>query len=333
MEEISSMGIAVGDFDEDLDLDYYISNMAENIHEVNNFDGTFTESAANDGIEAANVVSWGTFYFDFDNDTYLDLFIANGGIMGTALPEPNNLYRNQQNGTFFNIAFAEGIQDTLRSRGAIYGDIDNDGDLDVLIVNNELDTSIGQNISLYKNNMDGAKSWIKINLVGVESNRNAYGAHIELSSNGRTWMREIDGGSSYLSHSSSIAHFGLGNYTSVDSIKVIWPDGDAQTLTNPAINQTITITEFDASGITEFDIEEISIYPNPTNKGVFVKNLSNNSIESYGIYSLDGKLIQEGILNAFSLQLIDVQKMITGTYILQLNSKGNTVSKKISIVH
>ena len=333
MEEISSMGIAVGDFDEDLDLDYYISNMAENIHHVNNFDGTFTESAANDGIEAANVVSWGTFYFDFDNDTYLDLFIANGGIMGTALPEPNNLYRNQQNGTFFNIAFAEGIQDTLRSRGAIYGDIDNDGDLDVLIVNNELDTSIGQNISLYKNNMDGAKSWIKINLVGVESNRNAYGAHIELSSNGRTWMREIDGGSSYLSHSSSIAHFGLGNYTSVDSIKVIWPDGDAQTLTNPAINQTITITEFDASGITEFDIEEISIYPNPTNKGVFVKNLSNNSIESYGIYSLDGKLIQEGILNAFSLQLIDVQKMISGTYILQLNSKGNTVSKKISIVH
>lgn len=332
MEEISSMGIAIGDFDEDLDLDYYISNKIENIHHVNNFDGTFTENAANDGIQAANVVSWGTFYFDYDNDTYLDLFVANGGIMDSTLLEPNILYRNQQNGTFFNVAIAEGIQDTLRSRGAIYGDIDNDGDLDVLVVNTESDTATGQNISLYKNNMDGAKSWVKIKLVGVDSNIDAYGAHIELSSNGRTWMREIDGGSSYLSHSSSIAHFGLGNYTDIDSIKVIWPDGDSQTLTNPAVNQTITITEFDASGITEFNAEGISIYPNPSNKGVFVKNLTNNSLESYGIYSLDGKLIQEGVLNILSLQFIDVQKINSGTYILQLNSGEKIVSKKISII-
>jgi hypothetical protein len=333
MEEISSMGIAIGDFDEDLDLDYYISNKIENIHHVNNFDGTFTESALNDGVQATNVVSWGTFYFDYDNDTYLDLFVANGGIMAATLPEPNILYRNQQNGTFFNVAIAEGVQDTLRSRGAIYGDIDNDGDLDVLVVNTELDTAIGQNISLYKNNTDGAKSWIKIKLVGVESNMDAYGAHIELSSNGRTWMREIDGGSSYLSHSSSIAHFGLGNYTDIDSIKVIWPDGDSQLLINPAINQTLTITEFDASGIIEFDSEGISIYPNPTHNELFVKNLTNKSFESYEIYSLDGKLIQQGILNAFSLQLIDVQKINSGTYLLQLNSEGNRVSKKISIVN
>jgi len=333
MEEISSMGIAIGDFDEDLDLDYYISNKIENIHHVNNFDGTFTESALNDGVQAASVVSWGTFYFDYDNDTYLDLFVANGGIMAANLPEPNILYRNQQNGTFFNVAIAEGVQDTLRSRGAIYGDIDNDGDLDVLVVNTELDTAIGQNISLYKNNTDGAKSWIKIKLVGVESNTDAYGAHIELSSNGRTWMREIDGGSSYLSHSSSIAHFGLGNYTDIDSIKVIWPDGDSQLLINPAINQTLTITEFDASGIIEFDSEGISIYPNPTRKELFVKNLTNNSFESYEIYSLDGKLIQEGILSSLSLQLIDVQKINSGTYLLQLNSEGNRISKKISIVN
>lgn len=265
-EQISSMGIAVGDFDEDLDLDYYITNMMENIHHINNSDGTFTEDAANANNEAATVVSWGTFYFDYDNDTYLDLFVASGGIMNLALPQSNVLFENEQNGTFTDVALAEGIEDTLRSRGAIFGDIDNDGDLDILVVNTEFDAPSGQNISIYKNNTDGAKNWIKIDLTGTLSNIDAFGAHVRITSNGKSWMREIDGGSSYLSHCSAIAHFGLGNFTTVDSIIVTWPNGTVQVELNPAVNQLHAITEIDNTGLNEIEKWTITIYPNPVQK-------------------------------------------------------------------
>ena len=333
MSKISSLGIAIGDFDEDLDQDYYISNKDSNIFHVNNSNSTFTESAVSTGTVAVSVVSWGTFFFDYDNDTYLDLFVANGNIMFAAPPQANSLYRNQQNGTFFDITLAQGIQDTLRSRGAIYGDIDNDGDLDILVVNVELDTTTGQNISLYKNNTDGAKNWIKIKLVGTHSNADAYGAHIELSSNSRTWMREIDGGSSYLSHNSTIAHFGLGNYTDIDSINVTWPDGDQETFFNPAINQMITITEFDASSIIEFDNSEISLYPNPASQSITISNLTNQSLNVYKIYSLDGKLIQEGNLSEVTNQIIDIQNITSGIYTMELRSLNLIANKRISIVN
>jgi hypothetical protein len=333
MEEINSMGIAIGDFDEDLDLDYYISNMAGNIHHVNNFDGTFTEDAFNAGIETTNSVSWGTFYFDYDNDTYLDLFVANGGIMGAALPQPNVLYQNQLNGTFSDVAITEGIEDTLRSRGAIYGDIDNDGDLDVLVVNTEMDSASGQNISLYKNNTDGAQNWVKIKLEGVSSNKNAFGAQIEVRSNGRSWIREISGGSSYLSQSSHIAHFGLGSYTDIDTILVRWPYGWTMTVLNEGINQTINIPEFTISGINEFNAERISIFPNPSSTSISIRNESSASITRYKIYSMDGKLIQEGKLSGITNQIIDIQNITTGIYNMELSSTNQIINKKISIVH
>ena len=161
---------------------------------TNNGNETFNEDATSSGTLSGNLVSWGTFFFDYDNDTYLDLFVASGGVMTMAVPQVNVLYENQQNGTFNDITQTVGLTDTMRSRGAIYGDIDNDGDLDMVVVNVASDSAFAENVSVYRNNTDGASNWAEIHLVGTTSSTDAFGAHVYLYADGRTWMREIDGG-------------------------------------------------------------------------------------------------------------------------------------------
>lgn len=329
-EEISAMGIAIGDYDEDLDLDYYITNMMENVHHVNNFDQTFTDDATNAGIEATNVVSWGTFYFDYNNNTYLDLFVANGSIMGPALPQPNVLFQNDQNGSFTDISLAGGIEDTLRSRGTIYGDIDNDGTLEILVVNTDSLMASGKNVSLYKRNP--AMSYIKIKLEGTASNRDGFGSHVVMYSNGRSWIREIDGGSSYLSHNSSIAHFGLGGYPNVDSVVVTWPTGESQTLSNPVINQEHLIVEVNSAGINEIDHSDVILYPNPAKDHLTISMEITSGLNEYKIYSFDGNLVQEGNLKSTPVQTIELSGIGCGIYNIQLIGDNAIVSNKISIL-
>lgn len=324
--EINGMGVAIGDYDEDQDFDYYITNMLDNLLHTNNSDETFNEDAFLSGVSSNDVVSWGTFFFDYNNDTYLDLFASSGDIMFAAPAQQNRLFENQQDGTFLDVSTAEGITDINRSRGAIYGDIDNDGDLDVISVNVESDPLINTNISVYKNNLANGNNWVKIKLIGQTVNKDAFGSKIELFSNGRSWIREIGGGSSYLSQNSSIAHFGLENYTIIDSIKITWIGGAQQVENIITINQ---LNEFTQStlNIVEPNNTTINAFPNPTNnivllnydgnEAIIIKNnLGQNITEKVEISHVNGQ------------QLISLIKLQKGIYYIIIENKTIKIIKQ-----
>jgi hypothetical protein len=224
-------GCAWGDYDNDGFLDLFVANGAglNNLYH-NNGNGTFTRITTGGPTGLGAVGStWG----DYDNDGWLDLFVANR--LGK-----NYLFRNNGNGTFTKITAGDIVNDSNASNGAVWGDYDNDGFLDLFVANWD-----GQNNCLYHNN-GNSHNWIKIKLVGTTSNRSAIGAKVRVKtiSNGSPgWqMRQISGGAG-IGNQDLCAHFGLGSATNIDTIRIEWPSGKVQELANVAAKQVLTVTE------------------------------------------------------------------------------------------
>ncbi|MDX2361085.1 MAG: FG-GAP-like repeat-containing protein [Crocinitomicaceae bacterium] len=325
--EINAMGIAVGDFDEDLYLDYYVTNMMENLFHENNGDQTFNEVATSSGTESGNVVSWGTFFFDYDNDTYLDLFCASGGVMTAAVAQQNVLYANQQNGSFLDVTVTEGMDTIRRSRGAIYGDIDNDGALEVVVVNVSANGVFPQLTEVYKSST--VNNWIEFRLQGISSNRDGFGSHIRLVADGRTFLREIGGGSSYLSQNSSIAHFGLDQIPTIDSVIVTWPGGNESVYTAILINQRITLVE-DIAGIEDLPSYDLTVYPNPAKKSIFCSLNDGAIIDIIEVYSMQGDLVLSELEVGSEEFNINLEHLPASNYQLIIRSGNRTFSRKIT---
>lgn len=253
--KINGMGIATGDFDEDGDLDYYITNMEDNVLYQNVGMGTFQDLARPKGIEDSMSTSWGAVFFDYDHDTYLDLVVANGRVLPRyRLDDPrhlrrflhqheNRLYRGDGRGGFHEVSQIVGIADTTRGRGVAVFDYDDDGDLDFIVAVVTKNKQTKDHALLYRNEGGNAKTWLKVSLEGTKSNRDGFGSLVRVVAGGRSLIREIDGGSSYLSQSTSIAHFGLGTLSRVDSVIVRWPGGEHDAATNVAANQLIHIVQ------------------------------------------------------------------------------------------
>jgi len=250
---IYGMGIATGDYDEDGDFDYYISNLGRNILYQNN-EGYFndvTDAAGvqNEYVDSLYSTSWGTAFFDYDNDTYLDLTVSNGRIpaaqfIATNPNDPNKLYVNNQDGTFTDASMIEGVDDSTRARGMAQLDYDKDGDLDLLfvVVDNAGDTAL--HTLLYRNDHSNLGNWLEVSLEGTTSNKDAFGSLVEVVIGNRRFLRELGGGGdTHMSQSSSILHFGLGSYTSIDSLIVYWPGGSPQVITHLNANQLIHIIQ------------------------------------------------------------------------------------------
>ena len=272
---IYGMGFAVGDYDHDLDLDYYITNIGANLLHQNQGNGVFSEQAyavgvPGDSLSNAMSTGWGTFFLDADNDSWQDLFCANGyismiDIFTNAEADPDRLWLNNGNGTFSDITFSANLGDTARARGASYCDFDQDGDLDILVNVVVGDTINSPHFSkLYRNDLNSNQHWLQVELEGVWSNRDGYGAHIQIAANGTRWVHEISGGSSHISQNSSIAHFGLGNSSSVDSLTVYWPSGTVQTFTGLPADTMLLIREdsLALSSTRPFSFPLLA-YPNP----------------------------------------------------------------------
>lgn len=242
---INAMGIAIGDFDEEMNLDYYVSNMSGNKMLANNDENIFTELASATNTLCSDFVSWGNFFFDYNNDTYLDLFVANGGVLmqNQFREQANTLFEGQSTLIFDESIDFTGQVDSSISRGAIYGDIDNDGDLDIFIANMNVDSSGTVGAFLMRNNTNNDLNWIKIRTEGTTNNFDGFGTKVKMYVDGRSFIREVDGGSSYQSQNSSIVHFGLGESTVIDSMEIIWLGGEMQTLYEVGSNQQIHIKE------------------------------------------------------------------------------------------
>lgn len=256
---INAMGIAIGDYNKDSNYDYYITNMGANVFYQNDGDDTFTNVSSTNNTECIEGVSWGTFFFDYNNDTYLDLFIANGGVLMQNINrnQTNSLYSLGDDYLYSDVPNFTDVNDSAISRGSIMGDIDNDGDLDIFVVNIN-DTMSTFNAHLLQNNLESENYWLQIEVQGSTNNFDGYGTSIEAFFDLDVLLREIDGGSTYQSQNSSIAHFGLGDIELVDSIYINWLGGDVQKLYNVPTNLYLHIIEdvnysFDSQTICEGD--------------------------------------------------------------------------------
>jgi hypothetical protein len=276
---IYGMGIAIGDYDQDMDLDYYVTNIGRNTFYNNQGNASFLDVATTAGVENTYSIppdsffttGWGCAFFDLENDTDLDLYISNGLIPAAAFiqteeNDPNMLYRNNGDGTFTNIADSLGVNSDLVNRGLAMADYDKDGDIDLLSA--QLVPVTGPsptNVLLYQNQTVNTNNWLQVKLQGVITNRDAFGSQIDIYVGGKSWVHEISGGCSHLSQHSSIAHFGLGQDSIVDSLTVRWLSGNVETFYAIPGNQLITIVEDTTSPpvvVVNNDPQSVIIRPN-----------------------------------------------------------------------
>jgi hypothetical protein len=249
--EQGSMGVTVGDYDHHGKLDLFITNFDDEYNILYHNDGhngfTDVSYAAKVAEVSLPYVGWGTKFFDYDNDGWVDLFVANGH----AYPQRDHyrqrelLHHNNRDGTFSEVAAQMGsaLMQERAGRGVAFGDIDNDGDIDIVV--NDLDGSP----QLLRNDGGNSNNSVLIKTVGVNSNRDGIGARVKVVSGDLTQIDEVRSGGSYLSQNDLRLHFGLEKRTTVDLIEVRWPSGVIDRITGLSANRILTIKE--GKGVVE----------------------------------------------------------------------------------
>ena len=258
-----SVACAWGDYDNDGFLDLFVVNgkyhVATNSLYHNNGDGTFTKMTSNTvGRIVSDAASFSSCaWVDYDNDGFLDMFVTRGS--GEATPGPNFLYHNNGDGSFTRILSGNPVEDSGVSWSCAWGDYDNDGFLDLFVTQPVLSFDgpvVPLPNRLYHNN-GNSNSWLTLKLAGTASNRSAIGAKVRVQAaiGGKLiWqMREINNGHG-AGGASLLAHFGLGAATNIDQVRIEWPSGIVQTLTNVSPKQILTVKEHQPgnSGVPSF---------------------------------------------------------------------------------
>ena len=254
---LKSMGVGVGDYNNDNFLDYHVTNIFAGPFIVNRGNGlSFVNLMNNVGtginkIKSFNnyeavIIGWGSLFLDYDNDTDLDLFNSNGPINPMVNPIPNILFENK--GRVFELNESSGVMDYGIARGSVHFDYDNDGDQDIFVVNqrpiNDMSYRGGVvGSKLYRNDSSNKNNWLKIKLKGKQSTTRGLGARVRVVCDDLNMIREVDGGSSHASQNTSIVHFGVGENKKIDSLIISWPGGKKQHLTDILPNQLIEIEE------------------------------------------------------------------------------------------
>lgn len=246
----AGMGIDVADYENQGQPGILITNFAGEQLSLYHRDasGLFMDVAARSGIgiPSQRFLGFGAFFFDADLDEWPDILVANGHIQddiavrnaGVEYAQPTLLFRGLGDGRFADVSSAAGALTTRRvARGAAYGDVDGDGDLDLLLTTN------ADLAALLRQAGPPRAHWLRVHLEGRGSNRSAIGAMVRLRSDGLVQSRMIRSGSSYLSQSDLDATFGLGKRTAVKEIEVRWPNGNVESFACPGIDRTVTLTE------------------------------------------------------------------------------------------
>jgi hypothetical protein len=246
----AGMGVTAGDYNHDGWLDIFKTNFSGDTSSLyrNTGKGTFDDVTFPAGMGLnSRWLGWGCGFIDVDNDGWADIFLVNGHVYPevekltteAGYAQPKVLYRNLQNGSFADVSQKAGaaVVDPNASRGAAFGDYDNDGDVDILINSVNGPPELLRADSLDQNN------WIKIKTVGVKSNRDGIGARIKCVTENGSQIDEVRSGGSYYSQNDLRVHFGLGKSQKVQSLEISWPSGKVDTFRDLAANQLVVVKE------------------------------------------------------------------------------------------
>lgn len=335
----NTMSSSWADFDNDGDLDVFLANdQGYNALFKNNGNFNFTK-VTSDTVCKTPSRSFSSAWSDVDNDGDLDLFVTNSFKSGSRLV--NFFYLNDGNGNFTRNTTDALAQDSAWFYGCAFGDYDNDGFEDLAVATCRYN-SFDENDFLYHNNGNTNK-WLTIKLVGTMSNKSAIGTKIRVKAtiNGTpVWqMREISSQSSYCGQNDMRAHFGLGNTSVIDSVKIEWPLGLVEHYTNVAVNQFLTYVEGPwgvGLGENKEESEEVKIYPNPST-GTITISLKNGNFsegDKLTLVDMEGKEVASFKATANKKSyMIDTRKqeIKSGTYILIIHTGKGIVTRKIII--
>jgi hypothetical protein len=250
-QEEGSMGVDFGDFDHDGKLDIVVTTFTDQPTLLfwNQGGQGFVDISWSSRIAKPSypLVGWGTALFDMDNDGWPDILIANGHVYpqmdlvkgGVPYRQPFLLFRNNRDRTFEDVTAASGLADLPLSsrRGAAFGDINNDGKIDVLVLN------VGEPPTLLLNQTQTTDHAVLFNLIGVKSNKSAIGARVTITAGDLVQFNEVRGGGSYLSQNDMRLHFGLGSHKKIDSVEIVWPSGKKEVIKDLVADSIYTIEE------------------------------------------------------------------------------------------
>jgi len=252
--EQAGMGLAVGDYDNDGRVDFHITNFSDdsNVLYHNDGEGNFTDMTFQAGLGEPTIpfLGWGTTFIDFDNNGWLDLFVANGHVYpvvdenqwGTSWAQQPLLFRNLKNGKFERVGAApgSGLSMALPARGLAVGDLDSDGRPDLVI--NNIDT----NPTILRNVAASQGQWLDLRLMGdpsKKSPKDAIGSIAYLTSGNLRQRMDVVSGAVYCSQNDLTLHFGLGAATKIDKLEIQWPNGTMETFNIPAVNKTYMLVQ------------------------------------------------------------------------------------------
>lgn len=343
------------DFDNDHDVDLFIAkcrggSSTAKINELwrNNGDNTFTNIAGDAGVNMADPVqTWSSAWGDFNNDGYMDAFVGANSFTDGG----HKLMLNNGDGTFSDVTAASGLSSYTNSgRENVAHDFDNDGFIDIasngdiLINNGDMTFTPYTDLLPYDNgsfgdlNNDGfmdafsadnlylnnpnSNNWLKVVTVGANSNLNGIGARVEIQTAMGTQIRDVRSGDGFANMSTINTHFGIGTESSITSVTVYWPSGTIDTLSNPAINSTLVVTEGETLSVNDYAVTTLIAYPNPAKD---VINLNLDTIENnvvYTIFDITGKRLMNGFLTS---NHINISNLNSGQYLLRIyDNKSRT---------
>ncbi|MGB3780630.1 MAG: FG-GAP-like repeat-containing protein [Tunicatimonas sp.] len=342
---MNGMGISVGDHNGDGWLDYFVTNIQKSPFLTNQAGASFVNETDELGTGFSTVttqsgggvapVSWGTNLFDCDNDADLDLYVTNGCLNPGLMPNPNLMLEDVE-GSYRESGFISNTNNHSIGRGSVTFDYDNDGDLDLFVVNQApySDQDVGvtfESSRLYRNDTEG-RHWLKVKLAGSSSETSGIGSRLTVYAGSKMLIREVDGGSSHQSQSSQIAHIGLGASARVDSLLVQWSSGRTQKFYDVPTDQLLTVKEADiVLALPEAVTGPWRLYPNPFENQINFTAPSGAGAVTVKVLSLTGETVYHRQFEAQEATgaIINLDYLSAGLYLVTVTSNRRTHQQRI----